>query len=107
AGSNAWRAFGLLRPTGIGCRSAGHDEWTCEVWQSAYGHKARKRTWLFFKGEKPAELNWARVAGTHQIGWFDRIKPTLGKAEAMATPRAFRDMLLDLASSSIQRQEAA
>lgn len=95
--SNAWKAYGLPRPTGIGWRTVNAVEWVCEVWQSAYGHPARKRTWLLYKGPKPFELRWDRPRGTHQIGWFDRIKPTLGKKDAMATPPEFRDELIRLA----------
>lgn len=98
AGSNAFAAHGLPKPRGIGWRNIGGREWVCEVWQSAYGHKARKRTWLFAVGVgRPPELNWSREGGTHQIGWFDRIKPTLSKKEASATPTAFRDALIRLA----------
>lgn len=106
AGSKAWSAFRLLTPTtslGRWLESAARDErgwgtWTTEVWQSAYGHKARKRTWLLFMGpEEPSELKGDANPGTHQCGWFDRIKPTLSKREASRTPLAFRDALLDLA----------
>lgn len=45
-------------------------------------------------------LDWSRKPGTHQIGWFDRNKPTCGKREASATPPAFRDVLLALARHS-------
>ena len=75
--------------------------WVCEVWQSAYGHKARKRTWLYYSGERaPFELRWKRKGGTHQCGWFDRIKPSLTKREAIATPTEFRDELIRLALHS-------
>lgn len=98
AGSNAWPAFGLLRPSGIGWQRASACEWVCEVWQSAYGHKARKRTWLYYVGARPpVEARWERNPGTHQCGWFDRIKPTLSKKEASRTPQAFADYLLELA----------
>lgn len=96
--SRAWAAFDLPRP-GIGW-SGGPREWVCEVWQSAYGHKARKRTWLFYVGLPPTALRWERPAGTHQVGWFDRIKPALGKREASRTPVAFRNELIRLAASS-------
>jgi hypothetical protein len=99
ASSNAWEAHGLDRPTGSGWQPqlVGWS-WVCEVWQSAYGHAARKRTWLYFVGaERPPELDWSRRPGVAQVGWFDRIKPTLSKKDASATPRAFRDMLLNLA----------
>ena len=100
--SNAWERFGLLRPvSGMwaqGIRNNGNEEWACEVWQTAYGHKARKRTWLLYVGDRaPFDLNWKRKAGTHQCGWFDRIKPTLGKSEASRTPDAFAGALVALA----------
>lgn len=97
--THAWKAHGLHAPLAIGWTHVNGSEYVCEVWQSAYGHAARKRTWLFYVGPKPPELRWERRAGTHQIGWFDRIKPTMSKAAAMATPPEFRDMLLSLAAS--------
>ena len=99
--THAWKAHGLARPVGIGWTQASGG-WVCEVWQSAYGHKARKRTWLYYVGDhKPAELRWERVAGTHQIGFQDKRgkaanKPTLYKKEANQTPIAFRDALISL-----------
>lgn len=101
ASSNAWPAHGLLRPV-PGCwTQSGPDEWVCEVWQSAYGHPARKRTWLFYRGDTaPLEGRWERPAGTHQVGWFDRIKPTLSKKEASRTPLAFAQWLIELAKGS-------
>jgi hypothetical protein len=95
--SRAWPAYGLPRPGGVGWSKHGRF-WVCEVWQSAYGHKARKRTWLLYCGQRaPFELNWSRQPGTHQCGWFDRNKPTLGKREASATPVAFAEELVELA----------
>lgn len=100
ADSNAWKAFGLTRPLPRGGWYNGDGTWVCEVWQSAYGHLARKRTWLLYVGERPPQLDWRRLPGTHQVGWFDRIKPTLSKREASRTPPAFRDALLGLARST-------
>ncbi len=99
AESKAWGVFELVRPVGIGWQSSGRG-WVCEVWQSAYGHKARKRTWLYYCGKRPADMRWERNPGTHQCGWFDRIKPTLSKAEASRTPQAFADALVMLARGS-------
>ncbi|HEX2100872.1 MAG TPA: hypothetical protein VHF69_09420 [Candidatus Synoicihabitans sp.] len=97
--SNAWPHHGLNAPREIGWNQIAPRELVCEVWQSAYGHKARKRTWLFYSGANaPFELRWTRVGGSHQCGWFDRIKPTLSKRDANATPPEFRDELLRLAS---------
>lgn len=107
AQSHAWKNHCLTTPRVIGWVSPRPAEYVCEVWQSAYGHKARKRTWLFFCGPRPPELNWSRTPGTHQCGWFDRIKPTLSKREAMATPIAFRDELLGLARLASSHQVAA
>lgn len=102
AGSNAWAAHGLLRPTEPGWNKRDKSwEWTCEVWQSAYGHPARKRTWLWYVGAEPPDMSWERRPGTHQVGWFDRIKPSLSKKEASRTPLAFRDALISLARRSL------
>ena len=100
AGSMAWGAFGLTRPPGPGWFFNGlsDQEYVCEVWQSAYGHRARKKTWLFYVGKNPpADANWSRVPGTHQCGWFDRKKPTLSKREASETPVPFALWLISLA----------
>lgn len=103
AESHAFASFGIPNPPKKGgwIRDPRFDNnWVCEVWQSAYGHKARKRTWLYYVGSKPFDLDWTQKEGTHQIGWFDRKKPTLGKKEASRTPIAFRDVLIRLAESS-------
>ncbi len=100
--SNAWKAYDLPRPPRSGGWLFKDGWWVCEVWQSAYGHKARKRTWLLYHGKRnPLNMRWERSPGTHQCGWFDRIKPTLGKKEASATPVAFAEALLELASASV------
>ncbi len=103
--SMAWPVYNLERPpknvwgrSGVG--------WVCEVWQSAYGHRARKRTWLYYRGNsEPPELDWSRPNGTHQVGFQDqrgkeRNKPTLSKHEANATPPKFMDELIRLALHS-------
>lgn len=107
AGSNAWPAHDLTAPAGMGWQRSLFGGWVCEVWQSAYGHKARKRTWLYYAGTaEPFELRWNRVIGTHQCGWFDRIKPSLSKREASATPPEFRDALLRLAMEANDQDHA-
>ena len=101
AGSKAWDKFGLVKPEGQGWKQTGPREWVCEVWQSAYGHKARKSTWLLYVGgNPPAEAKWDRLPGTHQVGWFDRVKPTLSKKEACRTPVDFAEYLISLAEGS-------
>jgi hypothetical protein len=101
--SRAFFAHGITKPVGIGWSQADRGGWVCEVWQSAYGHRANKATWLYYFGNgTPFDLNWERPRGTHQIGFHDqrgkeRNKPTLGKREANATPIDFRDELIRLA----------
>jgi len=111
ASTHAWAHYGL--PVGeishvgwvehVGVEGGPRVCWSCEVWQSAYGHKARKRTWLLYCGKRPPfELRWERNPGTHQVGWFDRNKPTVGKREASATPEAFAQELIRLAEWSVR-----
>ena len=106
AKSRAFAAHGIPKPAGIGWKRVGLHEWVCEVWQSAYGHRANKATWLYYHGMNPPfELRWERPKGTHQIGFHDQRgkaanKPTLGKREANATPVAFREELIKLALNS-------
>lgn len=103
AKSRAFAAHGITKPHGVGWQRAECSGWVCEVWQSAYGHRARKATWLYYFGRtKPLELDWSRQPGTHQVGFYDQRgksanKPTLSKREANATPLAFRQALVDLA----------
>ena len=108
AKTRAWAAHGLAKPAGIGWHRVDDGTWICEVWQSAYGHRANKATWLYYHGTStPFELRWDRPTGTHQVGQRDQRgkeanKPTLSKREANATPLAFRDELLKLARISRQ-----
>ena len=103
--SYAWEVFDLPKPSGIGWINQ-NGFWICEVWQSAYGHKARKRTWLLYVGKNPPfELRWERKDGSHQIGGYDRRgknknKPTISGKEASRTPIEFRDELIKLARNS-------
>lgn len=101
ADSKAWPAHGLVAPPDFGWQQTALCEWVCEVWQSAYGHPARKRTWLFYCGRvPPLEARWDQKPGTHQVGWFDRTKPTLNKKDASRTPDAFAAWLIELAANA-------
>ena len=102
AKTRAWAAHELPKPV-AGRWTEGAYGWVCEVWQSAYGHKANKATWLYYCGPRPPELNWERPVGTHQCGFQDRRdrarnKPTLSKREASESPLLFAQLLLDLAA---------
>lgn len=109
AKSKAFAAHGLSAPRGMGWQRSIDGGWVCEVWQSAYGHRANKATWLYYYGKNvPEQLRWNRVRGSHQVGHHDQRgkkanKPTLSKREANATPVAFREALIQLAQSSIRR----
>lgn len=102
ADSYAWPTHGLIRPARHGWTPSS-EGYVCEVWQSAYGHRANKRTWLYYKGNcPPANPLWERPVGTHQIGRQDqrgkaRNKPTLGKRESNHTPEPFARYLIKLA----------
>lgn len=118
AGSHAWEAHGLRAPGGsfmgerlddcwVGVTNPdGFHYWVCEVWQHAYGHGARKRTWLLYCGKQaPFELNWERNSATvthcigHDAKWrTDKIR--LEKRHASATPPAFARDLICLAEWS-------
>lgn len=107
ADSYAWAAHGLVRPLRGPKWYPSGEGWVCEVWQSAYGHRARKRTWLYFCGTEyqPVHPRWDMPEGTHQIGFHDqrgkaRNKPTLSRREANATPESFANFLLALANTA-------
>src|SRR5688572_7894007 len=107
AGSKAFAAHGLPKPQrGSWQRHElrGFVIWVTEVSQCAYGHKARKRTWLVYAGWRPPfELDWSEPPYTHQIGHDSKMKrprPTLGKREACATPELFASLLIQLARNA-------
>jgi len=108
--SKAWPAHDLPRPErGIWRKSLLHPGWVTELDQHAYGHPARKRTWLYYIGSQPPDLDWTPAPeGLPLVSSFSynrgakwhtermRVRPK----EASATPIAFRDVLLDMARSA-------
>lgn len=116
--SHAWRAFGLTAPPRAGGWVAAGDllGWTCCVEQGAYGHRARKATWLYACGvDMLPSLRWGRSnagfvrleSGFHsaeerrrsqKLGTISR----LSIRERLATPPEFRDVLLAIARSARQ-----
>ena len=73
----------------------------------------KREKWEYYTGkadasvyaQKPFDLKWDRIVGTHQIGFQDKRgkaknKPTLNKKEANHTPILFRDELIRLAKFS-------
>lgn len=113
----AWERFGIARPSRwcwtrdmMSDCAGGMRAWVTEVSQSAYGHAARKRTWLYLvTAGEPPDLDWRDDPGTHWCGNADgsgyppghpKRKPTLGKAAALKTPVAFRDALINMARNA-------
>lgn len=113
AATRAWATYGLAKPIGTGWSKCLDGGWVCEVWQSAYGHRANKATWLYAFGmDNPPPLRWERPRGTHQVGFQDQRgkaanKPTLRPKEAAATPLAFRDALISIARTVAVDRKAA
>lgn len=118
--SLAWPAHGLPRPQrGYWRQSLDDPGWVTEVSQVAYGHPARKRTWLYYCGARPPhDVRWDEpeaVAFVGGGGWrlhrrreLLRGDRRLQRAASSSTPPAFRDELLSLAraSSLPERSEA-
>ncbi len=104
--SIAWSLFGLPRPVRQGwCRSFGVQGYSAEISQSAYGHAARKRTWLYANGCELPDLNWRDPMGIGVVGAGVHSGESAGRARiegytARATPVAFRDVLLSMARSA-------
>jgi hypothetical protein len=113
--SAAWPAFRLLAPPREGgwIRADwidGHHGWTCCVEQGAYGHRARKATWLYAHGVDLPELKWGPAEGDfvrlddgfHSAQSRARAVKTgacqrLSKKQRAATPIPFRDLLISIA----------
>jgi hypothetical protein len=102
--SDAWASFGLPRPS----RGAWQKEmfgpgWVAQVSQVAYGHRARKRTWLYavVSGDGPPPMDWdePEAAAWCSPGNAHTEKDIEWMAawERLATPAPFRDALLDIA----------
>lgn len=118
ADSKAWRAFGIPAPphTGGWIRTL-DGGWTCRVDQGWYGHPARKATWLLAYGVKPPPLIWDRYVDGRRLedGFHSSAEraaaraagvapvPRISARERLATPEPFRDLLLDIARSSVRR----
>lgn len=115
-GSHAWRLFGMVTPPRDGrwvSAGLGDPGWTCCVEQGAYGHKARKATWLYAVGVALPELAWGRAPGDfvrledgfHSVEERARAIKTgacqrLSKRQRVATPLPFRDLLLSIARTA-------
>jgi hypothetical protein len=99
--SIAWSRYELPVPSRHGWTQAiGDPGISTEIFQAAYGHGAAKRTWLYAVGVDPIALDWRRVRGAGVIGGGINTGECMGRPKlerAIATPDAFRDVLVALA----------
>lgn len=120
-GSHAWRRFGISIPPRQGgwITADWFRGWTCCVEQGAYGHRARKATWLFAFGVELPTLAWGRAPGDfvrldegfHSIEERRRAIKTgacqrLSANQRKATPIPFRDLLISIAETANRRAAA-
>jgi hypothetical protein len=107
AESRAFKMHGIPEPRAGHWQRSIDGDWVTEVNQAAYGHRARKRTWLLACHLSPPSLDWSDARGTHQIGQFDQKLPQLPKPERSATPEPFRDLLIGMARSVVREASHA
>lgn len=113
--TRAWRKFGLPAPAFNVWQRGTCGGWAIEVDQQAFGHQARKRTWLYAVSEEPptplvmtgpSSMRRVRVYRTRNAdgSWsrMDAAAPTseITHKAAEETPPAFAAWLVDLARSS-------
>lgn len=99
----AWRAFGLPTPiAGAWLRQMGSDLWSTEVDQGVYGHVARKRTWLLYRGNggHPPALDWSTAGVGRRVASGRCGVEIMSKRQRELTPPAFADTLINLARSA-------
>ncbi len=111
--SHAFRAHGLLAPPwGGGWVAAGNGiGWVCCVAQGAYGHAARKATWLYAVDVELPSLDWSKPRSQIRLdeGFHSKeerrratrtgICQRLSRRQRAATPEAFRDLMISMARS--------
>lgn len=125
ADSAAWDRFGLARPPRSGgwIRADwlfGWHGWTCHVEQGAYGHRARKATWLYAHGVELPELAWGpaegdflrlddgyHTAAERRAAVRRGVTEKLSHKDRARTPEPFRDLLLSIARTAHREAVAA
>ena len=107
AHSKAWPSHNLFAPGMAGGWVVADWDggWTCHVEQGAYGHPARKATWLYAVNCALPSLRWGRQSKPTAVvsrcaNRFVGLLPRIEKERASATPPEFRDLLLSIARSA-------
>ncbi len=110
--SHAWRIYGLNPPPRDGgwVSADFFGGFTCCVEQGAYGHRARKATWLYANQCELPSLKWGKAPGDFlrlDVGFHSKeeraravktgVCQRLSKRQRSATPPAFRDLLISIA----------
>lgn len=112
--SHAWTQFELMRPphSGFWVVADWFGGWTCCVEQGHFGHRSRKKTWLYANGVDLPSMAWGKsAAGVRMDAGFhskeERRRASrlgtvsrLSRYERAATPLAFRDLLLSIARTA-------
>ncbi len=88
--SSLWPAAGLPAPGQRDC----HGGFTFGVMQGDFGHPAPKATWLYIVGIEPASL----PVPSFELGEKTGRVELMGKSAREATPPAFAEWLVELAS---------
>ena len=117
ANSHAWQKFGLTAPVRYRGWSPAGDGlgYTCYVEQGHYGHMSRKPTWLYARSTFPLPaFDWSRAEqrlhpialaryGYEKARRIGMVAMVGGKHKTRirnTTPDAFRDLLIDIATSA-------
>jgi len=119
AGSRAWKHFEIIAPPHGGgwVRADLYGGWTCEIDQGSYGHRARKKTWLYAHGTDRPQLKWGPAEGDFMLlravsearmkeRGMKNHKPVVSRKECLATPEPFRDLLIEIAQTGILRAQS-
>lgn len=108
--SDAFAAYGIPRPVGPGWQRTIDGGAVAYVEQGRYGHLAKKATWLYAYGvDNLPSLDMGVIADNQSkalVSWCgnhtrsDDPRPRLSKKARSATPPAFRELLISIATSA-------
>lgn len=122
AQSRAWSKFNIPSPAPWQWQQGLCGGWSVSLDQAAFGHPARKRTWLYAFGVTPPTFSPAGSSPSGKVvrvyrkrnpdGSWSRTprcetNHEISHKAARATPPEFRDLLLSIARSARRAQVAA